>query len=222
MNKTSLYDLKQKEYYTGANIDLFGLVEVADKSILDVGCSEGNSATYLRSKGAEEIWGVEMSLSAASQAQQKMDYVFIGTIEAFLESEHVANRFDLIILGDVLEHLFDPWLVLKRLSGLLTESGQILISLPNVRNISVLKPLILKGEWRYELSGILDNTHLRFFTYKSAIRMINDAGFSVAKVSGNRFGGKWGVFNRLTLGLFKEFIITQHYFLCRKVELREK
>ena len=219
MSSSLLYDLKSDDYYSGANLDLFKLVEGDIYRVLDIGCSEGKSAAYFRNIGVKVIWGVEMSASAAEQAKQQMDYVYMGTIESFFESEHVENRFDLIILGDVLEHLINPWLVLKQLTGLLSKNGQILISLPNIRNMGVLVPLLIKGEWRYEMSGILDNTHLRFFTYKSAVRMIHDAGLFVAKVSSNRFGGKSGFFNQLTLGLFKEFFITQHYFLCRRRKL---
>ena len=216
MSGPSLYDYKPANYHGYARINLLELLDSGIESVLDVGCGEGNNTAYLRSKGVKEIWGVEMSASAAELAKQQMDYVYMGTIESFFESEHVENRFDLIILGDVLEHLINPWLVLKQLTGLLSKNGQILISLPNIRNMGVLVPLLIKGEWRYEMSGILDNTHLRFFTYKSAVRMIHDAGLFVAKVSSNRFGGKRGVFNRLTLGLFKDFFITQHYFLCRQ------
>ena len=216
MEGSSLYDFKPDGYYNGARVDLLELVEPGVERVLDIGCGEGNNTSYLRHLGASDIWGVEMSSEAAKQAKTKMDFVFKGTIEAFLESSQAQAQFDLIILGDVLEHLVDPWSVVDKLTELLSENGQILISLPNIRHIAVILPLFLKGEWRYESSGILDDTHLRFFTYSSAVKMFNDAGLKVVKVSSNQIGGKSGVFNRITIGLFRQFFIVQHYFLCQK------
>ena len=216
MGGSSLYDLKPDGYYSGARVDLLEIVETGIERVLDVGCGEGNNTSYLRHRGAKEIWGVEMSSEAAELAKTKMDFVFKGTIESFLESDTGQALFDLIVLGDVLEHLIDPWSTMKKLTELLSEDGQIIVSLPNVRHKGVLLPLLLKGEWRYESSGILDDTHLRFFTYSSAVKMFSDAGLKVIKVSSNRIRGKSAAFNSITMGLFKDLFIIQHYFLCKR------
>ena len=91
------------------------------------------------------------------------------------------EQFDCVIFGDVLEHLFDPWAVIEKVKPYIKQNGVILASIPNVAHISVLAPL-LSGNWTYTEYGLLDKTHVRFFTFNEMLRMFLKAGYSISKV----------------------------------------
>lgn len=120
--------------------------------------------------------------------------------------------FDYIVCADVLEHLIDPWIVLSDLVSFLKPGGRIMVSLPNVRHWSIWLPLILRGHWEYRESGIMDRTHLRFFTRFSAIELLNNAGGDVA-IYHPLIGGKWRLVNKFSVGLLEEFVAIQLVFV---------
>jgi len=93
-----------------------------------------------------------------------------------------AGTLDLILCLDVLEHLRDPWRVAQYLNTLLRPGGSLIVSIPNIRNRHVLLPLVMRGAWEYTDSGILDRTHLRFFTRKSAIELVASTGCMVDRI----------------------------------------
>jgi len=104
------------------------------------------------------------------------------------------------VCNDVLEHLPDPWTVLRQAHGLLNPGGVVVASIPNLRYFPVLKDLVLRGEFEYQRDGVLDRTHLRFFTRKSIGRLFEDTGYSVRAVEGLRgivFPWKFGLLNRM-------------------------
>lgn len=183
------------------------------RKVLDVGCGEGNSVFYLKEKGAGFVAGIEINPGAAAAAREKMDYVWEGSVEEDLPFE--KGQFDLIICGDVLEHTVDPWKVLERLRSLLAADGYLLASIPNLRYGKVLYELIVKGLFQYTTSGVLDYTHLRFFTRSTMRSLVEESGFEIVR---------WGMpvktkkclwLNRITLGLFNDFLTTQYYILAR-------
>lgn len=112
----------------------------------------------------------------------RLDQVIQGNIEA-MELPIEPGSIDLLLCLDVLEHLVDPWETLRRLAALLRPNGVLVASIPNVRYYRVLLPLMLGGRWDYQDSGILDRTHLRFFTRATAIELVESAGFSIEQVS---------------------------------------
>jgi 2-polyprenyl-3-methyl-5-hydroxy-6-metoxy-1,4-benzoquinol methylase len=146
--------------------------------VLEVGCSSGYFGEALKSAG-HEVWGVEMSAKAADTAREKIDHVFVGTVEEFLANDAVKGiTFDYITFGDVLEHLVDPVRVLKDCRRLLSPDGCIAASIPNVAHKAV-RLMLLEGRWDYAEFGIMDNTHLRFFTRNSIVEMFTKGGFAV-------------------------------------------
>lgn len=154
--------------------------------VLEVGCAAGSAAPHWRALGASVLDGIELHPVAGARARAGgcYDTVHTCTFDQWREPE---NRYDAVIFADVLEHLADPVAVLRRVHGLLEpEGGQLVLSLPNVRHVSVLAGLIFLGDWRYRPAGILDRTHLRFFTSKSARRLLEETGFEV--VAFERFG----------------------------------
>lgn len=168
------------EYYQRARPDIQRLVPSHAGSVLDVGCGAGALGAALKWRGAALVIGVEVDPDAAAAAQEVLDRVHIGDIEV-LELPYETSAFDCIILADVLEHLRDPWELLKRLSPLLKADGCLIASLPNVRHWSVVRGL-LQGEWTYLPAGILDRGHFRFFTLKSGRALLESAGLTVLDV----------------------------------------
>jgi 2-polyprenyl-3-methyl-5-hydroxy-6-metoxy-1,4-benzoquinol methylase len=149
--------------------------------VLEAGCSSGYFGEALK-KAGHEVWGVEMSPGEAARARKKLDHVFVGTIEEFLGCEAVNGvRFDYITFGDVLEHLVYPQQVLKDCRRFLRPGGCIAASIPNVAHKAV-RLMLMEGRWDYADFGILDNTHLRFFTRNSIVDMFTNAGFDMRRM----------------------------------------
>jgi len=169
-------------YYKCQRTELVRHIRQGRNRILDVGCAEGFLGQNLRQLGlASEVVGIEYVSDAAKSAGSKLDRVICGDIELMNRDEMglEAESFDYIICGDVLEHLRDPWSVLSWLVTRLKPGGGVIASLPNVRHWSVLLPLLLKGEWEYQSRGIMDRTHLRFFTRKSSVDLIKQSGLTI-------------------------------------------
>lgn len=144
----------------------------AGLDVLDVGCGFATTAERIRRKG-NRVWGIESSSEAAAVARKRIDHV----IEADLQGAAAIGdqRFDAIIFADVLEHLAWPIGVLARYAKLLKPGGSVIVSLPNVGLWSVRLSLLF-GRFHYADSGVLDRTHLRFFTRSSAVEMLRAAG----------------------------------------------
>ena len=140
--------------------------------VLDVGCGFATTAQRIREKG-NRVWGIESSAEAAAVARKRIDRV----IEADLQEPDAIGeqRFDAIIFADVLEHLPWPIGVLTRYVKLLKPTGSVIVSLPNVGLWSVRLSLMF-GRFQYADSGVLDRTHLRFFTRSTALEMLRAAG----------------------------------------------
>jgi len=179
---------KRGSYYAFARGEAVEAVtgnSLAARRVLEIGCSTG--ATGKKFKEAMEVdhyVGVDISEEAAAIAKTSLDRVITADIEKVdLQSEYgIAHEdYDLLLALDVLEHLNDPWDALAGLSKHLKPGGHVIASIPNVQNVTVLQDLA-RGTWKYQDAGILDATHLRFFTYESSLEMFAGAGFSVVKV----------------------------------------
>jgi len=164
-------------YYRYNRPEIQQLVRPTARRILDIGCAAGMMGSELKQKLNAEVWGVEFDPNAAKQAESRLDHVLNGAIE---EIFHLIpdKYFDTIIFADVLEHLINPWEVLKNVREKLAIDGEIVASIPNVRHWSVVKNL-LEGNWQYENAGILDRTHLRFFTRTECVRLFETSGYEI-------------------------------------------
>jgi 2-polyprenyl-3-methyl-5-hydroxy-6-metoxy-1,4-benzoquinol methylase len=167
-------------YYLNPRPELQKLIPLTAETILDIGCGSGALGAVLKARQACSVVGVELVPEAAESARSKLDRVHTGTIEQHLP-QFEQGYFDCIIMADVLEHMVDPYTLLHELSVLLTPTGCAVISLPNVRHWSVVKDL-LEGRFDYKNEGIMDRTHLRFFTMSSAVAMINGAGYDIDQI----------------------------------------
>ena len=117
-----------------------------------------------------------------------------------------------------MEHLKSPLNALKKYLYYLNDNGALVISIPNVRHVSVIFELVFKGEWKYRRSGIMDGGHIRFFTINSFMRVLKEAGVRPVRIRRifSLKGSK--IFNLLTLGIFREFLTAQYIFLVKKYE----
>jgi 2-polyprenyl-3-methyl-5-hydroxy-6-metoxy-1,4-benzoquinol methylase len=167
-----------------APVGLLEMMASTPVRVLDVGCFCGGTGRWLKARfPGVEVIGIEYLAPAAAKARGIYDRVIEAPIEELnFDQEGLApGSFDAIVAADVLEHLVNPWTVLR---PLLAAQGAIYVSLPNVRNLNVLMRLA-RGEWRYAGAGILDVSHLRFFTRAQAVEMLAETGWRVEEIRGN-------------------------------------
>jgi glycosyltransferase involved in cell wall biosynthesis len=177
-NRTRHYLFKNNPYSSHSKI--LNLVSrfCSGKEILDVGASRGYLVEHLVKAGYHAT-AIEKDPQQAREIEVICEKVYTMDIEETVPPQDEV--YDLIIFGDVLEHLRNPWEVLKRYSDCLREGGKIIVSLPNTVHI-IVRMMILLGKFEYMARGPLDKTHLRFFTKKSATKMVKEAGFTIDRV----------------------------------------
>lgn len=174
---------------------------------LEVGCSDGSFAVQLKNRPGAVVWGVEMHTGSAAIAEKKLDHVFCGDFLSLTNTGKIPdNHFDCIIFNDVLEHFPEYNVVLNAVKRLLKPRGFLVTSLPNFRYVGNLWEILIEKDFRYKPSGILDETHYRFFTEKSIRRIFEHAEFEVLKSHGvngtNSF--KVRLLNMLTFNFFSD------------------
>jgi 2-polyprenyl-3-methyl-5-hydroxy-6-metoxy-1,4-benzoquinol methylase len=161
--------------------------EVADflptqyHKVLEIGCSYGTFRQNLQLPN--EYWGVEPNELVAMSARTNLDHVFTGLFEGILDQ--LPNQyFDLVICNDVIEHMADPDAFLESIKSKMTKNASLVGSIPNVRHISNLRSLLIHKDWQYEDAGILDRTHLKFFTEKSLKNLFALHRYRIEKING--------------------------------------
>lgn len=215
-------------YHDVRRDEICHLLPTRFSTVMDIGCGSGVTLKWIEDRFPDvRVIGIEANRDAAMRASE-IDLEVINTNieenDAFL-SEY-AGKIDVLLLLDILEHLRDPWAMLERLEVLLSSSGIVIASIPNVRNLKVILPLIFIGRWSYSDSGILDRTHLRFFTRSSMISLFDGAGFEMLclEVTGplkfNRVRSWFGLFayilNLITFGVMKDLVAHQFILSARR------
>jgi SAM-dependent methyltransferase len=176
------------KYFDYTRREILPLLPDTIARALEIGCGTGNTLSWLRElKQCNWIGGVEVSPEAAASAREKLDAVFEGNIEE-MDLPIEKNSLDLVLCLDVLEHLIDPWRMVRRLRDLLKPGGALIVSVPNVRNRDILFPLLFKGKWEYAEAGLLDRSHLRFFVRDTAVQLVESSGLRVDKVDATGLG----------------------------------
>ncbi|AFY62542.1 class I SAM-dependent methyltransferase [Synechococcus sp. PCC 6312] len=200
-------------YFNSDRIEMLAFIPSFSKKILDIGCANGRFATLVKDKFGVEAWGIEINPEAARIASQHLDKVLHKDILDAL-NDLPEKYFDCIIFNDVLEHLIDPYTVLKKVKKNLSNEGVVIASLPNIRHAPVLYELLVKGNWDYQDYGVLDRTHLRFFTRKSIKKMFEEQGYTILKMDGiNRSESIRGkLISKLLVGPFYDMKYIQ--FAC--------
>jgi 2-polyprenyl-3-methyl-5-hydroxy-6-metoxy-1,4-benzoquinol methylase len=220
MSESKLFYEKQRiDYYSNPRKDILPLLPENILKVLEIGCGQGATLQWIQTiRDCVKVVGVELFPEAAEIAKKRLDSVIQGNIES-IELPFENNEFDLILCLDVLEHLIDPWDVLKKLATLLKLGGSLITSIPNVKHYKVILPLLFLGRWDYVDSGILDKTHLRFFTRKTAIGLIESSGLKVDKMYtlGPEKHSKSWTANILSIGILK--VIFESHYIIRAIKV---
>ena len=170
-----------RRYFATPRTEILRYLPAKVSRLLDLGCGTGATVALVKKERAVE-WagGVELDAAAAEAARAHCEMVFAGDAasQAF-EREIAPGSLDLVLCLDVLEHLPDPWAMVRRVSPLLAPSGRLILSVPNIRNWKFLWRLAAKGDFRYRDAGVLDRTHLRFFVRDTAIELATCGGLAV-------------------------------------------
>jgi hypothetical protein len=199
--------------------EIVPLVPRMGGSLLDFGGGVGATAAHIRDLGLVERAGVVDMVSGGDDGPQ-VDFRHVGDVEDPAVIDEVIARdgpFSVILCLDILEHLRDPWSVVRRLHGGLAEDGVMIGSIPNVRNFQALFPLLFRNQWTLTDAGILDRTHLRFFVRDTAIELMTCSGLTLEEVRPAPSGGrKIRLIRMATLGLFNSFTDRQYLIRVRR------
>ena len=168
------------QYHDNPRVEIASFISEPPALVLDVGCGGGATGRLLKQKfPGIRVVGIESNAAAAAQARQFLDDVIGEPIDTAPVRERLRNeRVALVLLLDVLEHLYDPWRSLLNVRSWLAPGTRVLASVPNVRNLVTLDDLAA-GRWEYDRNGVLDITHLRFFTKASLRELFEDTGYDV-------------------------------------------
>ncbi len=183
--------------------------------VIDIGCGVGAWGPALRARGARALVGIEISEKAAASATRLYDRVLCSPVEE-VELDDLDGPFDTIIAADVIEHLVDPFTELRRWREWCVPGGELVISTPNLRHVRVLGDLAVKGRFDYtEGGGVMDRTHLRWFTEASLVDAIMVAGWHPLS-SGRLRAGRSGRMNTLARGVLNGLLARQVQLLARR------
>ena len=221
-------NLQRASAYTTDRSDICDLVPESAIEILDVGCSNGAlGASLIAANTSRLVTGIEYSAEFAADAQARLHRVLQADIEMFDWDLFKQNQFDCMIFADVLEHLRTPERTLSDALPHLRPGGYIVLSMPNIRHVSALWSIAVKGTFPRRDRGIFDQTHLRWFTLADARFLLQKQGLTIENESfglrlGDKGGGRW---NRLMkkclnpiarVGPVREFLTYQYCIQARK------
>ena len=211
---------ERERYHKRVRRDALALVPDCAGRVLDLGGGVGAAAAELKRLGrAERAVLVDL---VAENAMGEIDRAFAGDLEdAALLDRVIAEEgpFDTVLCFDVLEHLRDPWAVVARLHRGLAPGGTIVASIPNARNIRLVWPLVVHGQFKLDEGGICDRTHLRWFVRDSAIALMTGSGLALEQVVGKLTSGRrYRLAQSLTLGIFRRFLEIQYLIRVRRID----
>lgn len=218
----ALYRDKERGYFNVPRLDLLEMLpQDAGWKLLELGAGDGATLRAAKARGiASYAVGIDIAaVSAAADGLPPVDRFLVGNVEQ-MDLDLPAGHFDAVLCADVLEHLIDPWRVVRRLAHHLRPGGLFLSSIPNIRNHRALAQIVLAGDFHYAEAGLLDRSHLRFFCRQNIRELFEQAGLVVEAMETNMggYGRHHRAINALTAGLFKDFFVLQYRTMARKPE----
>jgi 2-polyprenyl-3-methyl-5-hydroxy-6-metoxy-1,4-benzoquinol methylase len=169
------------KYATSERPEIHGLIPGSAKRFLDVGCNDGGFGLWLQHDHPDrEVWGIEPNLKMASIARSSLAGVINTPYPDALNE--IEGFFDCVTFNHVLEHMMDPWTALRGTAARLTPTGSVIAVIPNIRNIHPVVNLVFRGQWEYAEAGIMDRTHLRFFTRASIRSLFETSGLRITRL----------------------------------------
>ncbi len=174
----SVQDLSEKDLDDNSSLKKMLRLVGEEKRVIDFGCATGYFSQLLNQRGCS-VTGVEINADAAKVAQQYCEQVIVADLDFVSVTELLtAQSFDVAVFGDVLEHLRNPWKLLEETRQLLKPEGYVVASIPNIAH-GAIRLALLQGRFDYMELGLLDNTHLRFFTRQSVEDLFEKSGYFV-------------------------------------------
>ncbi|MEW6415324.1 MAG: class I SAM-dependent methyltransferase [Pseudomonadota bacterium] len=206
-------------YYQQPRDEMLPYIPRSVTCTLEVGCGEGIFSDRLKRDFGVEAWGIEYQEEAASIAAKKLDRVLAGSFDDSF-TQLPRNNFDCVIFNDVLEHLVDPYSALQRTKELLRKNGVIVASIPNIRHWPEFVDYTWRGNWNYRNDGVLDRTHLRFFTKNSLAITVRNCGYEVITLEGiNPYRSLWQrVATIISLGRLSDTLYKQYAIVIRPID----
>lgn len=199
-------------YYATLRTDMVPELPDPLGRVLDIGCGAGATGTLLRRRDPTRLVGIEINPAAAAAAREIYDDVLVGPAEELMGSLH--EQFETILCYDVLEHLVNPWAVLRDAARVSVPGGRLHVSVPNARHLSLMVDLMLRGTFNYQSHGHRDSTHLRWFTPRDLEAAIADAGFVIRTRAHPPFSMPRRLLGRITGGRSDEFLAGQWQVLA--------
>jgi 2-polyprenyl-3-methyl-5-hydroxy-6-metoxy-1,4-benzoquinol methylase len=214
-----LYRDKGASYFGTPRLDLLGMLPAGGGlSLLELGAGDGATLRAAKRLGlASSTAGIDLVAPDLGAADERIDRFLTGDCER-MELDLPPGSFDAVLCADVLEHLVDPWRMVRRLTELLRPGGLFLASLPNFRNHRAWWPILFAGDFRYEPSGLRDHTHLRFFCRQNIEQLFQNAGLEVEAMAENMgaYGRRHRLLDALTCRLGHDFFVFQFRVQARK------
>lgn len=197
-------------YLDNPRPEMLALIPSSVHKLLDVGCHTGQFGFAVKKKYGAEVWGIEPNPETSKIAENYLDKVIQGH---FTEELNLPEKyFDVISFNDVLEHIPDPWTALRLAAKKLKPEGRVIISIPNLRHIDNLIHILKEKDFNYEPEGIRDITHLRFFTKKSAPKILLGTGLKLVELKGiNQFWWTKSFARRAAFKMFPGYLEDTKY-----------
>lgn len=217
-----LSDRKVRQHYHDlVRSDVIPFVLPRGGTLLDVGGGIGGTAIELKDLGLADRVGV-IDLVRPQKDRPGLDFRYAGDLGAedpLATAILQEGPFQTILCLDILEHLIDPWTMVRRLHSALAAGGQLIASIPNVRNYQVLLPLLFRGEWNLADAGLLDRTHLRFFVRGSAAELMTSSGLHLDLIVGKPSSRRRDkLIRKLSMGSLDEFLVYQWIIRATRVD----
>ncbi|MFZ5630123.1 MAG: class I SAM-dependent methyltransferase [Spirochaetota bacterium] len=212
---------KENTYYSNVRSDLLAMLQGSGLRLLEIGCGAGSTLLHAKQQGvASAIVGAEYVTEVAAIAKKRgVSKVYTGDFaDAAAKIRRAEKPFDAIIMGDVLEHMVDPWSALALAEQLLVPGGQIVVSIPNFRYWRVMYNVFLRGDFRYASDGIMDKTHLRFFCRRNIVELVSE-NFEISEIR-STLPKSGRILKAASLGLLTEFGTLQYLVRATKVLAR--
>jgi 2-polyprenyl-3-methyl-5-hydroxy-6-metoxy-1,4-benzoquinol methylase len=187
---------ESERYYAGLNNKLLANIPPFKRKVLELGCAAGRLGEKYKSENPHTEWhGIDISMSALSEANQVLDATYLINLDQDYDLSRILSQrdFDAIVIGDLIEHLVNPEPLLESLHQITTSDAELICCIPNMSNAEVIQRMLC-GDLSYDDMGLLDKTHLRFYSPSSAIKLLLDSGWLpnikdhyTTELSGNTF-----------------------------------
>lgn len=221
-----LMQARNQNYFDAPSVEVLSLIPKDIERVLEVGCGSGATLRVLKERRIAEgrtceVVGVDIEAEAVSRAREHLDAAYLIDAEEEELTGYPQGYFDLLIMQYVLEHTVNPWATLRHWLPLVRPGGYVIIGVPNIANYKFLRRLVLHDEFTHEPAGILDWTHLRYFTGHSLTKLLTEADLSIIELMGWPNQQQMRLSKRYFLSLFpflKRFVYYSYIALGQKRE----